>query len=42
MLMPNATFVSLSGLSHGQAEERSDLVLPHIKKFLAEANQKKL
>jgi len=37
--MPNATFVSLPGLDHQQAQERIDLVLPHIKKFLAEVSK---
>ena len=33
--MPQATFVSLPGLAHIQAFERSDMALPHVKKFLA-------
>jgi pimeloyl-ACP methyl ester carboxylesterase len=33
--MPNASFISLPGLDHGQAFQRSDLVLPHVKSFLA-------
>jgi pimeloyl-ACP methyl ester carboxylesterase len=33
--LPQARFVSLPGLDHGQAGMRSDLVLPHIKEFLA-------
>ena len=37
--LPNATFVSLPGLDHIQAETRSDLVLPHIKRFLARVSQ---
>lgn len=36
--MPNVTFFSLPGLGHVQAIDRSDLVLPHIKKFLAQVN----
>ena len=32
--MPNVTWVSLPDLDHTQAMERSDLVLPHVKKFL--------
>jgi pimeloyl-ACP methyl ester carboxylesterase len=36
--MPNARFVSLAGLSHYQVPERSDVVLPHVKEFLAEVN----
>ena len=37
--MPNVTFFSLPDLDHVQAIDRSDLVLPHIKKFLAQVNQ---
>jgi pimeloyl-ACP methyl ester carboxylesterase len=37
-LMPNATFLSLSGIGH-EAVERSDLLLPHIRKFLAEVDK---
>ena len=37
--LPNATFVSLPGLDHIQGWTRSDLVLPHIKKFLAQVSQ---
>jgi pimeloyl-ACP methyl ester carboxylesterase len=33
--MPNATFVSVPGLNHAECFFRSDLVLPHITKFLA-------
>jgi len=36
--IPHAKFVSLPGLDHLQAFEQSDLVLPHVKKFLAEVN----
>jgi pimeloyl-ACP methyl ester carboxylesterase len=32
--LAKATFVSLPGLNHTQAIERSDLVLPHVQKFL--------
>lgn len=32
--MPNVTWVSLPGLDHAQAMERSDLVLTHVRKFL--------
>ena len=32
--MPNATFVSIPGLDHSQTSMRSDLVLPHVEKFL--------
>jgi pimeloyl-ACP methyl ester carboxylesterase len=34
--MPNATFVSIPDLNHSQANMRSDLVLPHVMKFLRE------
>ncbi len=37
--LPNATFVSLPGLDHFQAGRRSDLVLPHVKRFLARVRQ---
>ena len=33
--MPNVTFVSLSSLDHWDAFSRGDLVLPHVKRFLA-------
>jgi len=33
--MPNVTFVTLAGLDHGAVIERVDLVVPHIKRFLA-------
>ena len=33
--IPNARFVSLPGLDHGPAFSRSDLMLPHVKGFLA-------
>jgi pimeloyl-ACP methyl ester carboxylesterase len=32
--MPDASFVALEGLDHGDAYTRSDLVLPHVKPFL--------
>ena len=32
--MPNVTWVSLPGLDHSQAMERSELVLPHVRGFL--------
>jgi pimeloyl-ACP methyl ester carboxylesterase len=38
--MPNATFVSFPNLRHIETLYRSDLVIPHIKKFLATARQK--
>ncbi|MXY46422.1 MAG: alpha/beta fold hydrolase [Chloroflexi bacterium] len=34
--MPNVTWVSLPGLDHTQAMERSELVLPHVQAFLKE------
>jgi pimeloyl-ACP methyl ester carboxylesterase len=34
-LMPNAAFVALQGLDHAQTFERSDLVLPSVRAFLA-------
>lgn len=34
--MPTASFVSLEGHDHGSAFHRSDAVLPHVTKFLAE------
>jgi pimeloyl-ACP methyl ester carboxylesterase len=34
--MTNGTFVSFPGLDHFEAQVRSDLVLPHIMKFLAD------
>ena len=37
--MPNATFFSLPGLGHLEAMMRNDLVLPHIKEFLAEVSK---
>ena len=33
-LMPNATFLSIPGLDHAQTIVRSDLILPHVEKFL--------
>ena len=35
-LLPRTTFFSLAGFDHAAAYKQSDLVLPHIKKFLAE------
>ncbi len=37
-LMPNVTFFSLPGLNHVEAIGRSDLVLPHLTKFLADVS----
>lgn len=34
-IMPNAQFFSLPGLSHSLCYQHSELVLPHLKKFLA-------
>jgi hypothetical protein len=33
--IPNVTFVSVPGINHAEGFFRSDLVLPHITKFLA-------
>jgi pimeloyl-ACP methyl ester carboxylesterase len=38
--MPNATFISLPNLDHVETLYRSDLVLPHITKFLENANHR--
>jgi len=38
-LLPNATFFSLPGLDHNQTFHRSDLVLPHVKEFLARVSK---
>jgi pimeloyl-ACP methyl ester carboxylesterase len=32
--IPQVTFVSLPGLGHSEARRRSDLVLPHLTRFL--------
>ena len=37
--MPNATFVRFPGLSHADAFARIDLVVPHIRRFLAEVGE---
>ena len=37
--IPQARFVSLPGLEHGPVFFRSDLVLPHVKEFLAEVSK---
>lgn len=37
--MPNAAFVSFPNLLHVETLYRSDLVIPHVKKFLAGTNQ---
>jgi pimeloyl-ACP methyl ester carboxylesterase len=38
--LPNATFLVLPGLDHVQAGMRSDLVVPHVKEFLAKVGKK--
>jgi pimeloyl-ACP methyl ester carboxylesterase len=38
--MPDATFVTVPGMNHDQALMHSELVLPHVKKFLAEVTGK--
>jgi hypothetical protein len=38
--IPNATFFTLPGLDHGGAIIRSDEVVPHVKRFLAEVEQR--
>ena len=35
-IMPDARFVGFSGLDHGSCFDRSDLILPHVLRFLAE------
>ncbi|MFC2072644.1 alpha/beta fold hydrolase [Chloroflexota bacterium] len=37
-LIPDAKFVSLPGLDHWQTLERIDLVLPHVKEFIAQVS----
>ena len=37
--MPNVNWVSLPGLDHTLAMERSDLVLPHVQKFLVKTGE---
>jgi pimeloyl-ACP methyl ester carboxylesterase len=37
--MPNVTFVNFPGLDHVDAFFRTDLVLPHIRRFLAEVEE---
>ena len=34
--IPQVTFISLPGLTHAEAFIRSDLVLPHVRQFLAQ------
>jgi hypothetical protein len=38
--MPNAEFLSVPGMDHGQMNKNSHDVLPHPNKFLERANQK--
>ena len=38
--MPNSTFFSMPGLNHTEANQRSDLVLPHATRFLAGVSEK--
>ncbi len=38
--MPDAKFISLPGLTHGTAFNRIDLVLPHVREFLAGVKKK--
>ena len=38
-ILPNATFVSFPGLDHIEATGRTALVVPHIRKFLAEVSE---
>jgi pimeloyl-ACP methyl ester carboxylesterase len=38
--IPNAKFLSCTGLGHIQAQTKIDLVLPHIKEFLAQVSKK--
>jgi len=38
-LLPNSRIFSLPGLDHGQTFQSSDLVLPHVKEFLARVNK---
>jgi pimeloyl-ACP methyl ester carboxylesterase len=37
--IPNAKFVSAPGLGHGATWERSDMMLPYIKEFLAQVSK---
>ena len=39
-VLPNLIFVTLHNLNHEQGAMRSDLVLPHIRKFLAKITEK--
>jgi pimeloyl-ACP methyl ester carboxylesterase len=38
-LLPDATYVPFPGFHHGQLFSRSDILIPHIKKFLAEVSK---
>jgi pimeloyl-ACP methyl ester carboxylesterase len=33
--IPDASFISIPGLAHSEAFERSDPILPHVKRFLS-------
>jgi pimeloyl-ACP methyl ester carboxylesterase len=37
--IPGVSFVSFPGLNHGQVSQRSDVVLPHVTKFLSSVTQ---
>ncbi|MHB8644435.1 MAG: alpha/beta fold hydrolase [Thermomicrobiales bacterium] len=39
---PHVTFVSLPGLNHGEASRQSDIVLPHIRPFLADVTARSI
>jgi pimeloyl-ACP methyl ester carboxylesterase len=39
-VLPNATIVSLPNMNHDQLFVQSDIVLPHIKEFLARVSKK--
>ena len=37
--LPNGTYVSFPGLDHREAGSRADLVVPHVRRFLAEVGE---
>jgi hypothetical protein len=39
MSIPTATFMSFLGLDHKRVGYSADLVVPHVKKFLAEVGE---
>ena len=41
-IIPNATFVALSGLDHGAAFHKSDLILPQVVEFLRRAENNRM